>query len=131
MVSRWGCTGSWTRCWRAGGRDWDLACRLLDRTREAEDGACEGVDLVDDPASLSTLHEVTLTNPAPRLSWLGDSNLSRTRSVTNSLLYPLPSPVLIIVIPELDNFSKVVKAVPKVVLVIVSLSRMSWTQILT
>ena len=113
----------------AGGRDCDLACRLLDLDR-AEVGAWEGVDLVEDPSSLSTLQEVTLTNPAPRLSWLGDSNLSRTRSVINSSI-KLSNPQSLSIVPELDNLSKVVKAVPNVVLVIVSLSRMSWTQILT
>ena len=66
-------------CWRAGGRDWDLLWPPLSLLPSCW-ALWEGVDLVEAPASLSTVQAVTVTKPAPRLSGFGDSSFSLTRA---------------------------------------------------
>ena len=74
-----------------GGKDWHLLCLWTDVTvaRSMVWTVCDGVDFVEQPCWLSTVQDVTLTNPAARPSGFGDVSLRRTRSERKLLMNQL------------------------------------------
>ena len=119
---RLGCSIFWFLLWIVGS-DWDR-CWLMLEAMALSSWPWEGVDLADPgPASSSDDQEQMVTNPATRPSCA--SSFNRTwpwydkQWVFNLLISKR--------IPELERFSSDVTAEPMVVLVMVSLSLMSWT----